>query len=395
MARQPSTTHLDDVEGIFEVGPPRRLTALARLPSPLCPNAAVRLLLVVCIGWAPLAALVLLDVLSGRPQVLPTFISDVGVHARYAFAAPVLVLAHALCARRLGAIAHHFLVAGLLNEHDQRKLTAALEATRRRVRSLWAEALVFIFTYLLAFTALRTEGEALRQAAWQTANGTDLTPAGWWHAMVSVPLLMLLLLGWAWRIANWAWFLGQVSRLDLHLIASHPDQAGGLGFLAQSVRAFAAVGVGLGGIVAGRFAYVYMHGLDSPFTNGLMLGGTAGVVLLLAVGPLAVFAMPLARAWRKGQMAYGRLANQIGLQLEDAWLVPPGPRPRPMLSEPDFSATTDLYQVAGNVNSMRFLPVDPRSIVILLGFTLAPFVPAAFVSMPAAEIMAEVKALLF
>ena len=138
-----------------------------------------------------------------------------------------------------------------------------------------------------------------------------------------------------------------------------------------------------------------MHGLDNPFTNGLMLGGTAAVVLLLAVGPLAVFAMPLARAWRKGGMAYGRLATQIGLQLENAWLAPPGRQPRPMLSEPDFSATTDLYQVVGNVNSMRFLPVDPRSIVILLAFTLAPFVPAALISMPADEIMAEVKALLF
>lgn len=396
MTAQPSTTALDNVEGIFEGGPPRRLTALARLPSPLCPNAFVRLLLVIGIAWAPLAALVLLDALTGRPQVLPTFGRDIGVHARYAFAAPALVLAHALCARRLGAIAHHFLVAGLLNEHDQRRMAAALEATRRRVRSLWAEALVFIATYLLAFTALNTEGEALRLSAWQTdANGVDLTAAGWWHAMVSVPLLMILLLGWAWRIANWAWFLGQVSRLDLQLIASHPDQAGGLGFLAQSVRAFAAVGIGLGGIVAGRFAYVYMHGLANPFTNGLLLGGTVGVVLLLAVGPLAVFAIPLARAWRKGGMAYGRLATQIGLQLENAWLGPPGPQPRPMLAEPDFSATTDLYQVVGNVNSMRFLPVDPRSILILVGFTLAPFVPAALISMPASVILSEVKALLF
>lgn len=396
MAEEASTTRLDDVEAIFESGPPRRLTALARLPSPLCPNAGVRLLLVLAIGWAPLAALVVLDALSGRPQVLPTFGEDIGVHARYAFAAPILVLAHALCARRLGAIAHHFLVSGLLDADGQLRLTAALEAARRRVRSLWAEALVFLTTYLLAFLALATEGEALRQSAWQTdASGVALSAAGWWHAMVSMPLLVVLLLGWAWRIANWAWFLRQVSRLDLHLIASHPDQAGGLGFLAQSVRAFAPVGFGLGAIVAGRFAYVYMHGLANPFTNGLLLGGAVGIVLLLAVGPVAVFAVPLARAWRKGGMSYGRLANEIGLQLESAWLTSPGRVAKPMLSEPDFSATTDLYQVVANVNSMRFLPVDPRSILILIGFTLAPFVPAALISMPASLILAEVKALLF
>ena len=394
MAAKPSTPPLDDAEGIFEGGPPRRLTALARLPSPLCPNAGVRLLLVIAIGWAPLALLVGLDVLSGRPQVLPTFVTDIGVHARYAFAVPVLVLAHALCARRLGAIARHFLDSGLLSEDDQRRLVVALDAARRRVRSLRAEAAVLVVAYLLVLQVVFFEGAALRLSAWQTTpNGVDFSIAGWWHAVVSVPLLIIVLLGWGWRIGNWAWFLREVAHLDLQLVAAHPDQAGGLGFLSQSVRAFGFVGLGIGGIVAGRFAFVHLHGLATIYTNGLLIGGTAAVVLLLAVGPLAVFVVPQARAWRQGSFAYGSLANQLGRQFERAWFTG---KPRgSMLSEPDFSAATDLYQLVANVYAMRFLPVDPRSIVILLTFTLAPFLPAALISVPASVILDEVKALLF
>ena len=54
------------VEAIFEGGPPRRLTALARLPSPIAPNAAVRTVLTIAIAWLPLAVLVDIAIVQGR-----------------------------------------------------------------------------------------------------------------------------------------------------------------------------------------------------------------------------------------------------------------------------------------------------------------------------------------
>ena len=240
------------VESIFEGGPPRRLTALARLPSPIAPNATVRAVLTFGIAWIPLAVLVAIDIVLGRPSVLYSFVEDIGVHARYAIAAPLLVLGHVVCARRLGRIAYHFQVSGLLGEDDQRRVREALEATRRRVHSLWAEAIVILLVYSQVAVIVMLEPQILRQAAWQVApDAGGLSPAGWWHGVVSVPLLLALLLGWLWRIANWAWFLREVSQMNLRLVSAHPDQAGGLGFLSQSVRAFCIVGMGLGAIVAG------------------------------------------------------------------------------------------------------------------------------------------------
>ena len=86
------------------------------------------------------------------------------------------------------------------------------------------------------------------------------------------------------------------------------------------------------------------------------------------------------------------MAGEMGVQFERSWF---SGDERPMLSEPDFSAAIDLYQVVSNVYSMRFIPVDPRSLLMLAAATLAPFVPAMFLSMPAQMVIGELKALLF
>lgn len=380
---------------LFESGPPRRLTALVRLPSPIAPNTGLRSLLTLMLGWTPLAVLVAIDALMGRP-VLQSFNQDLAVHARYLIAAPLLVLGHVVCARRLGQIARQFTFSGVLDESGAREFEALLEGARRRVNSLWAEGVTMAAAYLLVLAVIVFQREALQQAAWQISpDGYGLSPAGWWHAAVSVPLLGVLLIGWLWRLINWTWLLHRISRLDLHLIAAHPDRAGGLGFLTQSVRAFAIVGAALGSIAAGRFAAVHMRGEANQFTDGLLIGGTALLVTVLAVGPLMAFSMPLAQTWRRGSMSYGVLATRLGVQFEKAWIRPdPLDKDRPMLSEPDFSAATDLFQVVSNVYSMRFLPIEPRSMVILLACSLVPFLPAMFLSMPAQVVIQELKGLL-
>ena len=61
-----------------------------------------------------------------------------------------------------------------------------------------------------------------------------LTPAGYWYAFVSIPIFQFILLRWYLRLLIWFRLLWQVSRLNLRLISTHPDRAGGLAFLGKS-----------------------------------------------------------------------------------------------------------------------------------------------------------------
>lgn len=374
---------------VFDGGPPRRLIAIVRLPEQVFPNTPLRTIAVFVLGWLAPAILAI----SQGGEAAQSFLSDVGTSSRLALAAPLLVIAFPICARRLGTVALHFLATGVVPDDRREDFLTTLRRASRRLRSLWAEAVVFVLAYGAVALTLATSPEVLKRAAWQISADSGLSLAGWWHALISMPLLLMLLIGWLWRILVWTLFLRTVTTLDLRLVAVHPDQMGGLGFLTQSVRAFMIVGLATGCLFAGRFASVQLAGHASALSQPLLVGGTAALVLLLCVGPLTMFTPLLVETWRRGAVSYGALATRLGLQFERRWRK--ASIDQPMLSEPDFSAAADLYGVVSNVSSLRFIPVDIRSLMWLLGISLAPFVGAMFLSMPTDEVIKELQGLLF
>jgi hypothetical protein len=160
------------------------------------------------------------------------------------------------------------------------------------------------------------------------------------------------------------------------------------------VRAFTIIGLAIASVVAGRLANVVLH----YGTVGMAeLAGAAvclAVAVALFVAPLTAFSGRLARELRRGVFAYGTLAGQVGAQLESKWLVPPARVDQNTLSVPDFAVVTDLNQTAANVYQMRFVPVDPKSIVMLAGTLLLPFVPVVLMAVPAATIAQAIKKML-
>jgi hypothetical protein len=205
----------------------------------------------------------------------------------------------------------------------------------------------------------------------------------------------MLLLGWMTRLALWARLLWRISRLDLRLVASHPDHAAGLGFVGHSVRAFAIVALAMATIAAGASAHIVLLGGTLPtrsfeFNVGLLL-----TVVVLFTAPLLVFTPLLMATWRRAAFEYGALADRMGVAFEDKWLGH-GPRIDPtMLAQQDFSATTDLYQVVANIYELRLVAIDLQSIIILGGSMLLPFIPVVLLAVPADQLLAGLKSLLF
>ncbi|WP_395332258.1 hypothetical protein WBP06_04475 [Novosphingobium sp. BL-8H] len=393
---------MTDLEALFRHGPPRRLAYFVRASRPPFVKPTPRVLLVLVVGWLPLFLLTLLT----APNELHDLFRDIAVHARYAVATPLLVVAYASCGRRLGLIAGNFARSGLLDDHGKQVLREQLAVSRQLLDLHVVEVGVVMLAFAVAIATLSglTINENL--AAWtRDPSGKVLSLAGFWQFAISLPLLLTLLLGWLWRIGVWARLLVRLSRLDLNLIASHPDQCGGLGFLGQSLRAFSAFGMALGTIAAGRLGHDHLLGISTSFTDGLLAGGSLALVAVLCVGPLCVFSDGMMQTWRWGSMAYGALATDLGTRLEATWLGRPdreraeekdvAARERPeILEAPDFSAAADLFTVTGGVQSMRFIPVDPRSILVLGVATLLPFVAALFLTMPFDVVIATLKGLL-
>jgi hypothetical protein len=366
----------------FEYAPPYRFESWLGLIRGGSPQVVRRALLVVAIGWLPLAVLTLLHGDLIRPDYGNAFIFDFGAHARFLVAAPLLILSESLCAPRLAAIAHHFAAGGLVAASDEPAYERAVGSTRRLLHSKAVEIVTFVLAYALIPLILIGRPDS-GVPLWHGSilrGHVHITPAGWWGLLVSLPLLLVLLLGWLWRVILWTRFLWLMSRMRLRLIPSHPDHAGGLKFVGLSVEAFVPLAFILGVLAAGPVLNQVVHGGAQPAQFKYVAVAVAALAVVLFALPPLVFARRLIQAHHRGILAYGAFGVRAGDEFERKWLV--GPVDEQTLRAPDFAPTNSLYAIIGHAFAMRRLPLEPRSIAVLAGAALLPFVPLALLSVP-------------
>jgi hypothetical protein len=379
---------------LLDGGPPSRLERSLGLIKPDDPRIARRAELAVLIGWAPLVALTLVESLVLRNHVAESFFSDFAVHARSLVAAPLLIFAEADCTRWLGKAARQFADAGLIREQDRARFDATISSTHRLLDSELAELIAVVLAYGLVLT-LMVNIPPGQFPAWRRSEGIphSFSLARWWYVLVSVPLLLLLLLGWLWRVLLWWRFLWLIARLDLRLTPGHPDLAGGLMFISTSLRGFWLLSFALGTIVAGMIANRAVRGVPlAAFTN--LAIGLLALVLILFVGPLIVFMRNLREAKHRGAFEYGALAGEVGRQFERKWLARASGVDEGALQAQDFSATTDLFQIVANMYEMRDIPLRLRPLAHLVVAALLPFVPVVLLAMPLKEVLRGLAKLL-
>lgn len=390
---QPAAANLRDDQRLFESGPPLELQRRIGMLRDGQLHVWRRAGLVVLITWAPLLVLSLLqsafDAGSAR-----SFLGDAGAHARFLFAAPLLILAESECGARLSAIIRNFHDAGLVRDEQRERFEAAVRSTRRLIDSSVAEIAVIALAILVIAAAAFSYpiGEL---PAWQRTGQTALSWGGWWHVLISLPILAILLLAWVWRFVLWALLLWRIANLDLRLVASHPDRNAGLGFLGQSLRAFSPVAMALATIAAGRSANVALQGGALPTPYLIFNVGFLVSIVVLFTAPLLVFGQPLLNLWRHATLEYGALASRVGEAFEKKWLQTRQDDNVNMLEKPDFSATTDLYGVVANVYALRLVPVDLTGVIAICIAVLLPFVPVVLLAIPMQTIWSNLKSLMF
>jgi hypothetical protein len=383
-----------DADALFEHAPPIGLQRKLGLIRPDDLAIRRRALLVVLVAWAPLLLLAVVQSLLARADLVSAVLQEVGLHARYLIAAPILVLAEAACAPQLNAIIRRFCEGGAVGERDLARFDEAVTSTRSLLRSSTAEVGVFVLAYLIVLaTALWRPLDQLPIWAQPVGGMPRYSLAGWWHMLVSLPLLLMLIFGWFWRLALWSRLLWRISRLELRLVASHPDGRAGLSFLGYSVRAFAAVALALAIIAAGRSARMVLASGELPIHTLVFDGALLLTVAALFVAPLLVFTPTLMRTWRQGALAYDALAERLGHAFERKWLA--SEADQSARDPADFSAAADLYSVVANVHAIRLVPVGLKDLIVIAVALLAPFAPVLLLAVPRDVLWAHVSSLLF
>ena len=347
----------------------------------------------VAVSWLPLAVL---SALRGGAS-FRSFLTDYATQSRFLIIIPVLILAERPLVERISSVADHFetfLVPATQLSEFQKHRTSGEKLRDSKL----AKLLIALFTYASAvWLGQYLSPNGVEFMTWFKGGGgfRFFSPAGTWAIFISYPVLAYLTLLWLWRRLLWVRFLRSTTRLDLQLIAAHPDHLGGLGFIEAALRGQLpfcfCLGVGLAGAVANR---IFNDGQKLVAFRHLPLI-LIGAVLLVCVAPYFLFTATLMRMRRRGMLRYGALARGVGEQFEKKWLHRSDSLAEDVLSVPDFSATTDLYSVVDNINRIRVIPVGAVDLYALIGVALIPAIPVVIASIPFDTVIRDSLKVLF
>jgi len=354
-----------------------------------------RLLVISLLAWLPLLVLSAIERHLLGSQNL-TFLHDIESHARFLIALPILILGELIVHRRLASVVSRFAECGVVMRGDGPKFNAAIEAAMRARNSIWLEFALLLFTYTVGQWIWR------HQVAWGAATwyalpdraGLHLTLAGDWYCFVSIPLFQFILLRWYLRLFIWFQFLWRVSRLNLRLQPTHPDRAGGIGFLGGSSYAFASLLFAQGTLLAGLIASRIFYGGESLMSFKVSIVGLVGFFVVVILGPLTIFTPHLSRSKRRGLSEYGMLATEYIADFDEKW-VRRGVKRQEILGTPDIQSLSDLATSYSVVSEMRLVPFTLHDAIQLAITTMLPVLPLVLTIVPMAELLDRLFKILF
>lgn len=360
-------------------GPLFQLFCRTRLSGGRLELARRRIVLIALVAWLPLLVLSLIDgnALNGRIKI--PFLYDIEAHVRFLIALPMLIAAELVIHSRIRPAVGRFVERDLIAVEDRPRFHAAIDSAMRLRNSVVVEITILVLVYTLGLWVWRSQIATGIESWYATSEGArwHLTLAGYWYAFVSVPIFQFILLRWYLRFFIWFQFLWRVSRLNLRLIATHPDRAGGIGFLGNSSYAFGPILFAQGALLAALIATRVLYEGQDLMSFRMEAAGLIVFFMLLILCPLLVFTPHLNRAKRRGLNDYGRLASRYVQEFDRKWIDDSESRKNELLGTADIQTLADLGNSFGVVQEMRAVPFGLKDATRLAAATAAPLLPLA------------------
>jgi hypothetical protein len=264
-------------------------------------------------------------------------------------------------------------------------LESAIARTIRWKDSWLAEAMCLLAAVVFSLLGprLHLSGTTAAYDPSDAAKGAAL--AGQWYWIVCLPFFRFLMFRWLWRLGLWFYFLWRVARLDLHLVPTHCDGAGGLGYLEIVHTHFAPLILAISAIQAASLAEDLSAGTAAFEAIYPALAIVLVVDAVLFLGPLLLFTPKLWACRVKGLSDYMEFAASYVSGFDRKWLGADA-HLEPLLGTPDLQSLADLGNSVNIVRNMRWVPVSVRMLRDFAVAALVPMVPLLLLKYPVAEL---------
>jgi hypothetical protein len=348
-------------------------------------GVARRALVLALFTWLPLAVSALLQNRALPGAVDEPLLGHFGIQVRCLVAIPLLVLAEAVSHGVTTRLTPQFLNASLVVGSERERLREVLRGVARlRDRTLpWVVVLALVLAVLLVAPSPAADHELAWAGDAHAASGFG----AFWFRWVMRPVFTVLLLAWLWRLLLAFLLCARLARLELSLVPTHPDGAGGLGFLESLPFAFAPVALAVSATLASRWAHdvvyhdVHVAALRMPMIAFLV------VVLVLFLTPLLPWQRPLAAAKRRAELEYAALVAEHGRLVRRRWVEHEPVGDAAILSAPEIGPVADTLALYEAARRMRTLPIGRRSLIAILLPAALPLVLVLAIEIPVKDLL--------
>lgn len=348
-------------------------------------GAGRRALGMALLTWLPIAAWALAaDRVGSLEDSGESLLRHYGVHVRCLLVIPLLILAEPMLHRAARGIATRLAAMAATSEARAAFDAAGQAVVRLRDATLpWVLLLGAAIGWSLADDP-RAHGDAM---AWALDAEGRLGFGGAWFAYVVRPVLLALLLAWLWRIVLLSLWMGRVGRIDLALVPTHPDRAGGVALIEKLPGALALVSMALSAMLASRWAHEILH-------HGASLAAYQHAVIvfvvlwsLLLLLPLLAFAPALSRTRKQAIHAYSALVGRQGELVHQRWIEGREVAAEPILEAPEIGPVADAAAMYEAVVKMRRVPVGKASVIGILLPLAVPLLVVAALQVPLKDLL--------
>lgn len=343
------------------------------------------------LGAFPWIVLLALALVEGLGNVLFS-IEAIGRHVRLLVAIPLLFVCEAFIDPRFKAFVHGIVRSQIVPATVRPALESEIARITRWKDAWLPEALFLLVAALLALTMRNGNFFHYLSGLAGGSNPRVLGETTWtsqWYWMVCMPLFRFLLLRWLWRLALWCFFLWRVSSLELRLLPTHPDRAGGLGFLELVHSEFTPLVLA---ISAAQSASLAQDIASGGMTFDAIYPGIAFILLadaVLFLGPLFIFSRKLWKCKVKGLSDYSELAERYVNEFDRKWLGADPVLGEPLLGTSDIQSLADLSNSVSIVRNMRLVPISPSILMYLAVAALLPLLPLVLFKYPIGDLLAK------
>ncbi len=342
------------------------------------------------LGLLAWSVLILLALLQGVGHKIFS-LAVIGGHIRLLVAIPLFFLAETLVAPRIAEFVRNIQGSGLVPEAELPGLASDIRRVGRLKDSWLAELLLLLlaFAFPLFEPGGSLQGGTGNWALLLAQAGGKLTVLNAWYLMVCLPLFRFLVLRWLWHLGLWWYFLRRVAKLELRLVPTHSDGAGGLGYLEVVQEHFIPLALAISAVLSASFAEA-ITAKTMAFESLYSLVPVALIlVAVLFIGPLFVFFRKLWVCRSTGLSEYMAMASRYVRAFDGKWIRDESASGESQLGTSDMQSLADLTNSVRVVRDMRVVPVSRRFLIELAACVVLPMLPLLLLKYRVDEIAAR------